>query len=246
MLIQRHRQYGFVTALALVVSLGFVGTATALQSSSTNYTVNESQFGAGSSTNDCSTSYCAKTSVGDTASGRANSTSYGAEFGGNTTDEPLLEIIVEGGNQDLGVLDSTTTGTASMVVKIRNYLSNGYSLQISGGAPSQGTHTLAAMTTQSTSHQGAEQFGINLAKNTSPDIGAEPVQVPSDTFAFGQVADGYSDPDLFMYNSNDIVASSTRSSGQTVYTLSMILNVSNTTPGGRYQSNFSAVVAASF
>src|SRR4051812_1556405 len=103
---QYMRLYGLVVALALALVLGAVGTAVAETSNSSHYMVNETQFGSGSSLHDCSTNYCAKTSVGDTAAGNAKSTNYSAQFGSNTTGEPLLEIIVIGGNQNMGVLDS--------------------------------------------------------------------------------------------------------------------------------------------
>lgn len=233
-------------ALALVVSLGLVGTAVADSSSSTHYMVNETHFGPGSSLNDCSTNYCAKTSAGDLVVGSGSSTNYSAQFGSNTTDQPLLEVIVTGGSQDMGVLDTNTTGTAVSTIKVRNYLSNGYTLYMAGAAPSQGTHRLTALATASTSHQGAEQFGINLADNTSPDIGAGPAQVPSSAFSFGTVTSDYSSADLFKYADGDPIAGSTKSTGETDYTMSMIINVSNVTPGGHYSGTYSAIAVATF
>jgi hypothetical protein len=220
--------------------------AVADTSSSAHYTVNETQFGIGGSQQDCSTNYCAKTSAGDLTVGSASSTNYTAQFGFNTSDEPMLEVIVTGGNQDLGVLDDTHTGTATASIKVRNYLSNGYVLQIAGSGLSQGTHTLSNLATPSTSHQGAEQFGINLVANTTPNIGTDPVQVPDSTYSFGAVTSDYSGANLFKYVPGDIVAGSTKSSGETDYTMSMILNVSNVTPGGRYNGAFSAVVVPIF
>lgn len=243
---QRFRPYRFVVALSLVLCLGFAGSAAADTATSPHYMVNETQFGIGGSQHDCSTNYCAKTSAGDLTVGSGSSANYSAQFGFNTSSEPMLEVIVTGGNQDLGVLDNTHTGTATATIKVRNYLSNGYVLQIAGAGLSQGTHTLTNLSTPSTSHQGAEQFGINLADNSSPDIGADPVQVPSSSFGFGTVASDYSSANLFKYTPDDIVAQSTKSSGETDYTMSMILNVSNVTPGGRYNGAFSAVVVAVF
>jgi len=237
-----YRQSSFVMALAFMLSLGFVGTAAATQSSSTHYQVNETQFGSGSSLHDCSTSYCAKTSVGDTTVGKASSTSYSAQLGSNTTDEPLLEVTATGGSQDMGTLDATHTGTATTIVKVRNYLSNGYVMQVTGAPPNQGTHTLTAIwPTASTSHQGAEQFGINLVANTTPSIGANPTEVLAG-LGTGEVTDNYSTSDLFANQEGDVVAQSTSSSSEMTYTISMIINVSNVTPGGRYTGAFSAVV----
>lgn len=235
-----------MVALALAFCLGMSGTAAAETSTSPHYMVNETEFGSGSSLQDCSTNYCAKTSAGDTTVGSASSTNYSAQFGANTTDEPLLEIIVEGGNQDMGVLDSSHTGTAVSTIKVRNYLSGGYTLHIAGAPPSQGIHSLTRLSTPTTSHQGAEQFGINLADNTDPDIGANAVQVPDSSFSFGQVDSDYSQPDLYSYDDGAEVAHSDKSSGETDYTLSMIINVSNVTPGGRYSGTYSAVVVPVF
>jgi len=237
----RYRRPGQILALALVLCMGCMGSATASQSSSPNYQVDQTQFGSGSSLNDCSSDYCAKTAVGDAVVGGASSANFAATFGSNTTDEPLLEVIVGGGNQDMGTLDITHTGTATSLIRVRSYFSNGYVMQITGTPPSQGVHALTALSTPTTSHQGAEQFGINLANNTSPDIGSGPTQVLAGQ-SVGQVASDYSGADLFKYVDGDVVASSDTSSSETDYTMSMIINVSNVTPGGRYNGVFSAVV----
>lgn len=235
------RQYRLVVALALVLSLGFVGTAAAVTSSD-HYMVTETQFGSGSSVHDCSTNYCAKTSAGDTTVGNASSDNYSAQFGSNTTDTPLLEVIATGGNQDVGILDSTQTGTTLSTVKVRSYLSNGYVMQVTGSPPSQGSHSLTPIwPTPSTSHQGAEQFGINLVANNDPHIGANPVQAVEGS-GTGVVTDNYITPDLFAYQEGDTVAESSSSSSEMTYTISMILNVSNVTPSGHYSGTFSAVV----
>jgi hypothetical protein len=97
-----------------------------------------------------------------------------------------------------------------------------------------------------TSQPGAEQFGINLAANTSPHIGAVPVQVPSAAYAFGAAKASYDQSDLYYYSNGDAVAGSSKSSGETDYTLSMIVNISAVTPGGEYTGNFAAVAVPTF
>jgi len=264
---QNHRQYRFVAALSLVLSLGLVGTAAATtQSVSPHYMVTESQFGPGSSLRQCSSTYCAKTSAGDTTVGRASSSNYSAQFGSNTSDVPVLEVEVDGGNQDMGVLDTDKTGTAVDTIKVRTYLSSGYVLQITGAPPSQGSHQLKTFGSPVTSQPGAEQFGINLVDNSAPDIGADPVQMPSSEFGhIGHVISGddsidgsnpntdggyYATANMFMYHDGDIVAKSANDAGnvngETDYTMSMIINVSNVTPGGRYTGVYSAVAVPVF
>lgn len=234
-----------VLVAACVFAVALAGTVTAAASepsSSPNYMVTEAQFGAGASTNDCSENYCANTSLGDTAAGLMESSNFRAQAGGATTDEPLLEVAASGGFANLGTLDPTRTATLSMTVSVRNYLTGGYIVQITGDSPGYGSHQLSKLEEPTFSSAGVEQFGINLVANKSPEVGANPVQVPSSDISFGRVADNYASPDMFMYEDGDIVAYSETDSGRTDYTISMILNISNATPKGWYASVFSAVV----
>ena len=232
--------------LAVLVAISALGQVYAETSSSTNFKIDQTQFGSGSSQRSCSESFCSKASLGDTTVGSSSSANYIARFGAVTEGEPVLEIITLGDIENVGVLDVDRTATSSAVVKVRSYLSSGYVMQIAGPSPNQGTHELARMQTPSTSHQGAEQFGINLVANDAPQVGSDPEQVPDNTTSFGYVTDDYSTPNLFKYSSGDPVARSDTSSGQTNYTISMIVNVSNTTPGGRYSGQFSAIVVPTY
>jgi len=248
---KKLRQYTFIALLALILPFGYVGSvhAGSSQSSSSHYSVSEVQIGGnGSAQNDCSTNFCAQESVGGTSVGSASSSSYSAQFGSDTADMPLLEVIVDGGTQDLGVLQPTTTATASFSVKIRSYLSNGYELYITGTPPRQGEHTLKTLDASCpcTSQPGTEQFGINLTANTTPNVGAEPVQVPSSSYGFGTAEANYDQPNLFKYHDGDEVGDSPMSTGETDYSVSMIMNISNVTPGGHYTSAFNAVVVPSY
>jgi hypothetical protein len=246
MLALRYRPYGLALTLALMMSMGVVGTAAATQTSkSSSYSVTETQIGGGSQ-RQCGTAYCAKSSAGDTAVGQGSSASYSAQFGSNTTDVPLLQVIADGGNHDVGVIDNQATATATFNLQVRNYLMNGYAVQISGSPPKAGSHTLTGLTSPSTSHAGAEQFGINLVDNTAPDIGADPYNVPDGDSALSYIKDDYKTADIFAYNQNATVAENLSRSGETHYTISMILNVSAVTPGGQYKSAFSAVVVPNY
>ncbi len=229
-----------VTTL-LVFGIG-IKLASAQTTNSTHYIISETQFGTGSQLHNCSTNYCSRITIGDLNQGKASSTSYSAQFGAITSNEPLLEVIATSGVQNLGQLSTSTTATATQTIKIRNYLSNGYTLQITGSPPSQGIHALNNLTSPTTSQPGTEQFGINLVANTTPSIGANPVQLPNSSFSFGFPDSAYSNVNQFKYIDGDIVAKSYTSSGQTQFTASMIFNVSNTTPGGNYNGEYTAVV----
>lgn len=241
---------GWLLAAVLMAlsAIGLTGSvqADAPQSSSSHYGVSEVQFGSGSALHDCSGNYCAKMSVGDTVVGHGSSANYSAQFGFNTSDVPVLELIASSGVQDMGVLDTNKTGTATGTVKIRSYLSSGYVLQITGQTPDQGVHHLDSPSTPTASQQGSEQFGINLVDNATPNIGANPVQVPDGTFSFGTVEPNYKQADKYMYQDGDVVARSTSASGETDYTISFIANISSVTAGGRYNGAFTAVVVPTY
>jgi hypothetical protein len=215
-------------------------------STSSNYGVTEVQFGSGGSLQDCSSNYCAKTSAGDLVDGSGSSGNYSAQFGFNTSDEPMLEVTTTSGANNLGVLDTGATATATGTITVRSYLSSGYVIAITGRTPTNGTHSMIPLIAPTLPTPGTEQFGINLVDNSSPDVGANPEQVPESSFSFGNVKPNYNQENEFMYISGDPVAYSNTSSGQTKYTMSMILNISNATPGGAYKGDFSAVVVPVF
>lgn len=236
-----------ILALAVLAALGWTGVALAVQSSSSNYSVNEVFFGTGGSLQDCSTSYCAKLSVGETGVGNTSSANYQAQAGFNTDRTPFLEFIVANTNVDVGVLTSTTTKRANATFSVRTYLSSGYTVKQTSPGPTNGSYTLAGMSAAGPSASGTEQFGINLRANTSPAVfGADPTQNPDATYSHGQVSAGYNTPNQYKYVQNDTIAYADQSSGETDYTISYIFNVSNLTAGGTYTLHHILVATAAF
>lgn len=231
--------YGGLSVLSL--ALLFAGTTTVLATTSTspNYQVTESQFGSGTGIESCSGQYCAQVTIGDP--GGAN-TARSASFGALSESEPVLEVIIEPGESNLGVLSPKQTATKTTTVKIRNHLSGGYILQIYGDSPKFEGHTLRTPSTDEVSQAGTEQFGMNVVGNTLPLVGANPLQVPGDQGIFGEAASGYNLTNRFKYVSGDTVARSLTESGRTDYTISMIVNISTSTPPGNYSGDFSAIV----
>jgi len=232
--------------LALVTIFGGASTAMAVTSSSDNYQVTETQFNAGSALKSCSGQYCARTSIGDMTDAQSENYESTTTFGDIIGEEPFLEMIVEPGESNLGVLTTESTATKTTSVRIRSYLSDGYTLQITGAPPKFGDHTLATRSTPSRSVPGVEQFGINLVANTTPSVGTNPVQTPADQVTFGVVEDNYYTQNLFMYANEAILARSTAQTGQTDYTISMIVNIGSSTPAGHYSGDFAAILIPAF
>lgn len=222
---------GLLLVLVFPIGVSFA------QYTSPNYQVDETFFGAGGNLQNQSANYQAKTAAGELGVGNVSSPRYQAYAGFNTTDRILLEVNVSGGVFDLGVLDTGQAHANTASFTVRDYLSDGYTVQITGHTPQNENYFLAPMSSAASSSPGTEQFGINLTTNNLSGIGpfgATPSQVPDNTFGFGYVDPPYDTSNLFKYVDGDTVAQSDRSSGVTQYTLSMMANVSRTTPGGAY------------
>lgn len=221
------------------------GTAMAAYTSP-NYSANEVQFGVGSGLQS-STNYQAQSSVGDLGVGNSTSPNYQTEAGFNTTTSPYLEAYVASGNIDLGALSTLSTAHTTATFHVRDYLSSGYIVQTVASPPSYATHTITPLASPTAATPGTEQFGMNLVANTSPaNFGAAPAQVPDASFGFGYASSGYNTANKFKYNQYDTIAQSDKSSGETDYTISYIMNISNTTPGGTYRFNQDLVVTGTY
>ena len=245
----RVRRWWHYTRPLLVAGLITVaGAVPALAQTATSptYQVSETQFGATSANQNCSAQYCAKASIGDMSGGGAAVAGGSATFEPLEGSEPRLEVIVEPGASHLGVLTTETTATKTMIVRISNYLGGGYTLQIDGDPPTFNGHALATPNSPTASDPGTEQFAINAVENTAPTVGAAPQQVPSGQETFGEVDEDYDTANIFKYSNGEIIARSQAESGRTDYTISMIINVSNSTPAGHYSGDFSAVVVPVF
>lgn len=203
----------------------------------------ETEFGASSSLESCSDQYCAKASIGETGRSSGSTT---AEFGEAKYSEPILEMIITPGDSNLGTLTTEHTATKTTSIKIRNYLSGGYILQIIGDPPKFDGHTLNTSTTPVASKPGTEQFGMNIVANTAPGVGADPKQEPADQGVFGEGEPGYATANMFKYQSGDVFARSVQDTGGTDYTISMIVNISSSTPSGHYTGDFAAVLIPAY
>lgn len=235
--------------LVMGLMLGSLVTSTRAQEAPTaspNYQISEPQFGVNTENETCSGAYCARATIGSLDAG-ADEPPRSTDFGAIPQDsEPLLEVIVDPGESHLGVLSTSETAKKTTIVRVRAYLTDGYTLHIFGEPPKYNGHNLSSLTSPTASAPGTEQFGINAVRNNSLSFGADPVQIPSDLMSFGQVATGYSTPDLYKYTDGEMIASSSVESGRTDYTVSMIVNISNATPAGHFVGDYSAVVVPRF
>ncbi|HEX3082168.1 MAG TPA: hypothetical protein VHQ86_02855 [Candidatus Saccharimonadia bacterium] len=254
-----HRQ----VVIGLAVCLGLSRVAFAAlgdpSSNSTNYQVIEGEIGGNGQFNSNSLNYNINpnvddggASLGESTVGNGGSTNYQTNSGFNTTAQPGLTMIVNTGAVNFGTVTLATKMTQTATFSVKNYTSYGYVVQIIGSSPTQGSHQLTALTTDTAYNATVEQFGLNSVLNTVTGVGANPVQNPSGppTFGYGVAGDGstnhYVQSDKWRFNSGEIVASAPKSSGETDYTLTFMLNAITTTPGGSYQGNLSLVATGTY
>lgn len=255
MRINKHRWW----LVCLALCLSFTGHVFADSSASTNYRVDQTFFGSGGNLDASSANYRAKQTLGEVGAGNTSSPMYQAYAGFNTTDEPFLEFFVTTNTVNLGYLDTASASTTTGEFYVRAWQAEGYVVRTESDPPknTQGAYNLAPMTAGGASSPGTEQFGINLVKNvdficnTAPhdpacDLGEDPVQVPDNTFSFGEVATGYDTSNNFRYNKGDIVARSQRSTSKTIYKVSYLFNISPATPAGEYKFDHNLVATATY
>jgi hypothetical protein len=196
---------------------------------SNSYRIDESYIGGGGNVDSSSSNFRTDTAIGDVGVGEAASDNFQTQSGYVTTNDPALTFNITSSSINFGALSTSATSTGTANFSVINYTSYGYIVQAVGSPPSTGTYTLAGMTSTGPSQTGVEQFGINLRANSSPSsIGANPIG------GYGVAATGYSTTNNYKYVSGDVIASAPRTSAQTDFTISYIVNASTLTGGGTY------------
>ena len=214
----------------------------ALQSA--NYRVDEGVIGTGNMIQSRSENFQARDGINDLAIGESGSSSYQLIAGSKTTPDPWLSFIVKSSGVNFGVFSPTNTTTATASFSVLNYTSYGYVVQITGESLKGNGHTIAPMEITGPSQTGIEQFGINLVANTLPtSLGSNP---DNGQFGFGSVVPNYASTNRYRYVDGEIIAQAAKSSGETNYTISYIVNVQPLTPGGQYVANQSLVVTGTY
>lgn len=159
-----------------------------------------------------------------------------------------LEMDVSATPIDLGLLDTVATKTGTTTFSVHTYPAFGYNVIADGSTPKNKTsgYALAAMTDTRASTLGTEQFGINLRQNTSPAVGSDVQHSPDGTFAFGSPTNGYGAVNRFRYVAGEAIATSPKGTGKSTFTMSVIANVSTTTPGGSYGGRLDLIAVPTF
>lgn len=143
---------------------------------------------------------------------------------------------------DFGELRPDQTYSTSSQIQARTNAFSGYTITATGTTMTSGIRSIPAITTPTESFQGVGQFGINLAANTSPNIGADPTGPGTN----GNVVAPYNTPNKFLFNSGDVVATSNGVTRTRKYTASYVVNVPAGQPPGVYSTTVTYICLASF
>lgn len=255
----KKRVMAYVSGL-VAISFAFSGVVAA-QFTSPNYKVEESYFGTGGELETSSPNYKSRQSTGSLGVGNGSSANNDSTSGFNTPADPFLEFAVSGATVNLGTLNESTAssgaaqaGACNCSFYVRSYMSSGYSVvTISQPPTNESNNSLQAKSVLGvpSTDPDVEEFGINVVDNSTPNVGANPVNDPDGTFADGQASTGYSTPDQFKYNAGDIIASAPATAGnqgvgKTDYTISYIAKISRMSKAGSYVMNHDLVAVPTF
>jgi hypothetical protein len=241
----RKRLAGVAVVLACCLCIILLSPAYAdSPSKSTNYELDETVVGGSGLTQESSSNFQAGESIGDTGIGNSASSNFQLNAGYTTTNDPALSFAVDTSTPSFGAFSPSSAATATATFEVSDYTSYGYAVQVVGNPPSNGSHTLPAMSTTGPSQIGVEQFGINVVANTSPiTFGSNP---NNGQFGNGQAAANYSSANNYRYVNGETIATGPKSSGITIYTISYIVNVTSLTPGGQYASSQTLLCTGTF
>lgn len=142
---------------------------------------------------------------------------------------------------DMGELSKTAPNAATTQFAVATNSFNGYNALLVGSTMTAGNRTIPALTTASGSIPGTSQFGVNLRANSNPGVGSN-----VEGLGTGSPAPGYGTPNTFRFVSGDTIASSSLSTEWNRYTISYLVNVSNSQPAGRYASTLTVIGTTTF
>ena len=149
--------------------------------------------------------------------------------------------VTAGSYLNMGNFSSTAATAGQTQLVLGTNAANGYSISMSGHTLASGNNTLPALASPTFSAPGISQFGVNLRANTIPAVGQEPsgpgTSVPTAN---------YNQPNKYMYNPGDIIASSATSEDFRKFTVSYLVNISSAQPPGVYASSFTYVGSGNF
>lgn len=142
---------------------------------------------------------------------------------------------------NFGNLTSAVTSSAQTQLLAATNGEGGYQIQIYGSTMTSGNNIISPMTIRDVSKPGMSEFGINLAANQTPQVGAD-AQGPGSA----SVASGYDQPNWFQFNSGNVIAGVATADSYRQFTVSYIVNIPTGQTPGVYVATLTYVCLANF
>ncbi len=243
--LQAKLAYGVFATLWTALLFG--GLVAYASSSSTHYQLIEPSLGGTGLLQSQSTNYQAQESGGIIGIGTSTApTAVQIQAGHETTNDPALSIGILNGNPNFGTFSPTSTATATTQFEVSDYTSYGYIVQLFGTPPTNSSgYTITPMSSNGSPQVGVNQYGINLVANTLPiTFGSNPIL--GQFGAGGAAAVNYNTANSFRFVSGDTIVQGSQSSGNIIYTISYIVDVTDITPGGQYTSTQNMICTATY
>jgi len=143
---------------------------------------------------------------------------------------------------DLGELDTRSTLNAQSQMAVGTNASGGFAITANGSTMSAGTSVIEPINQLSESKVGSDQFGINLVENTVPAVGKN----PEGDWTNAVASPDYSIPDRYKYKAGDVVAFSPNVSLMKKFTVSYIVNSSQSLRPGVYSTTLTYIASGRF
>jgi len=143
---------------------------------------------------------------------------------------------------DFGELSTTQPKAAQHQLVFATNAGYGLGITVTGATLTSGNNTIPALAGATASASGQSQFGFNLRANGSPNVGSDPVGP-----AVGvTVAPSYAIPNRFLFNSGDIIVTSTGATDNYKLTASYVVNISKQQKPGVYNTSILYICLANF
>jgi hypothetical protein len=143
----------------------------------------------------------------------------------------------------LGALSDSAATTGTSVFIAGTNASTGYVVQYTGATLTSGSNTITATgTTGASSATNSSQFGINVANNTSPTVGAAP------SGGSGTGSTNYATANTFSYVASTLtqIASASAPTSDTLFTVSYLANISASQVPGAYSTTLTYICTPTF
>lgn len=146
-----------------------------------------------------------------------------------------------GSSLNLGTLTTSTTGSGTSQLGAATNAGSGYAITVAGSTLTAGAYTITANSSNAASTQGTEQFGLNLAANTTPSVGQAP-----DGTGTGTATANYATSNSYRFVTGETIASTSAADNFRRYTVSYIANAAGATEPGTYSTTLTYVCTATF